>query len=299
MSLGGSHPRTSSGRALNRWVPALPGPEYSKSLERGLGILACFEQKNHLLGIAELADRLGMSRSTTHRYVITLERLGLLAQDSNRKYRVIFAITRLGLSAMSATAQDHGGPYMQELCSWTGFGVGLGVLEGPEVWLVKWMAGRHRGQCKVEPNMAAGVVLPAYCTALGKALMAELPAKTRGEVFDEISLKRRTPSTIVSKRMLAEELDSVHESALAVEDEEYGAGLVGIAAPIRSVTGEAVAALCMLASSAVIALSDLVGALSPHLITTADRVSARMGFRRQDELSDGAYGDQHSAYKVG
>src|ERR1700723_223939 len=70
---------------------------YSQSLERGLAILECFTPERPLQGIAELADALGMSRSTTHRYVITLVALGYLRQGERRKYRLALRVTDLGL----------------------------------------------------------------------------------------------------------------------------------------------------------------------------------------------------------
>ena len=62
--------------------PSLREPRYSQSLERGLAILGCFTPKRPVLGIADIADELGMSRSTTHRYVITLVALGYLEQGA-------------------------------------------------------------------------------------------------------------------------------------------------------------------------------------------------------------------------
>ena len=66
---------------------SLQEPRYSQSLGRGLGILERFSPRERVLGVSELADRLGMTRSTTHRYVVTLEKLGFLVQMSGRKYR--------------------------------------------------------------------------------------------------------------------------------------------------------------------------------------------------------------------
>src|SRR5664280_1831274 len=70
-------------------IPSLREPRYSQSLERGLAILSCFTPKRPVLGIADIADELGMSRSTTHRYVITLLALGYLEQGASRKYRPV------------------------------------------------------------------------------------------------------------------------------------------------------------------------------------------------------------------
>ena len=72
-------PKASASTQEPAWsIPSLREPRYSQSLERGLAILSCFTPKRPVLGIADIADELGMSRSTTHRYVITLLALGYL-----------------------------------------------------------------------------------------------------------------------------------------------------------------------------------------------------------------------------
>ena len=105
--------------AADEWAPAIPTlqePRYSQSLERGLAILGCFTPARPVLGIADLADELGMSRSTTHRYVITLTRLGYLEQGIKRKYHLTLRVTDLGISAMNGMSlYEHAHPYLEEL----------------------------------------------------------------------------------------------------------------------------------------------------------------------------------------
>src|ERR1700691_5841431 len=89
-------------------IPSLREPRYSQSLERGLAILSCFTPARPVLGIAAIADELGMSRSTTHRYVITLVALGYLRQGASRKYRLGLGVTNLGMAALSSTSlREH------------------------------------------------------------------------------------------------------------------------------------------------------------------------------------------------
>src|ERR1700709_742050 len=93
-------------------IPSLREPRYSQSLERGLAILSCFTPKRPVLGIADIADELGMSRSTTHRYVITLLALGYLEQGASRKYRLGLRVTDLGIAALNSTRMpQHAQPY--------------------------------------------------------------------------------------------------------------------------------------------------------------------------------------------
>ena len=114
-------PRVSSNSSKNgqegEWsIPSLREPRYSQSLERGLAILGCFTPERPVLGIADIADDLGMSRSTTHRYVITLVALGFLEQGASRKYRLGLRVTDLGMSALNSTGlREHSRPYLEEL----------------------------------------------------------------------------------------------------------------------------------------------------------------------------------------
>src|ERR1700728_1353515 len=97
-------------------IPTLREPRYSQSLERGLGILGCFTPRRALLGLAEIVDELGMSRSTTHRYMVTLVALGFLEQDASRKYRLGLRVTDLGMSVLNSTGlREPSRPYLQEL----------------------------------------------------------------------------------------------------------------------------------------------------------------------------------------
>ena len=120
---------------------------------------------------------------------------------------------------------------------------------------------------------------------MGKLLLAHLPDRERRELLSEIRLERRTPNTITSKRLLQVELERICEDGFAVNDGELTPGLHSIAAPIRSDSREVVAAANMAAHSSMIALQDLIDHLGPHLIATADRISARLGYRRDDELA--------------
>jgi IclR family transcriptional regulator, pca regulon regulatory protein len=277
-----THPRHGEWREL---VPHLRGPNFSQSLERGLAILACFTPERPVLGIADLADELGMSRSTTHRYVITLVALGCMRQVEKRKYTLSLAVIDLGLSAMSSTSlKEHARPHLEELRRQTGFTVAVAVLDGPEVLLVDRLRGNRRGQPWIDLDQVPGSRLPSHCTALGKLLLAHLPVRGQRSVLAEVALTRRTPNTITGKTALRAELENIRVQSLVAAEEELASGLYSIAAPVRSDSREVVAAVGMDAHSSMIPLADLVDALGPHVISTADRISARLGFRRDDEL---------------
>ncbi|MGO9488533.1 MAG: IclR family transcriptional regulator [Solirubrobacteraceae bacterium] len=273
-----------NGRGPAWSIPSLREPRYSQSLERGLAILGCFTPSRPILGIADIADDLGMSRSTTHRYVITLVALGYLEQGASRKYRLGLRVTDLGMSALNSTGlREHARPHLEELRQRTSYTTGLGVLDDTEVLYVDRAGSYRRSQSQIDLGLQAGSRIPAYCTAMGKLLLANLPDGQQRDVLAEIKPTKRGPNTITSKKALRSELDQLRRAAIAVDDEELALGLFAIAAPVRNEARDVVAAVNLAAPSSMISLGELVDALGPHLVTTADRISARLGYRRDDE----------------
>ena len=263
-------------------------PRFSQSLERGLAILGCFTPARPALGIAELGDQLEMSRSTVHRYAITLVALGYLEQGPSRKYRLGLRVTDLGMSAMSATGlREHAHPHLQELRLRTGYTASLAVLDGTDILYVDRVRSFRRAD-GADLGLNPGARLPAYCTAMGKLLLAHLPDPERRARLADARLTKRAPNTITGKEALRQELDQVRAEGFAVNDQELAPGLYAIGAPVRSESRDVVAAVSLTAGASVITLEELVAALAAHLISTADQISARMGYRRDDERAAGS-----------
>ncbi|MGA2166263.1 MAG: IclR family transcriptional regulator C-terminal domain-containing protein, partial [Solirubrobacteraceae bacterium] len=114
-------------------------------------------------------------------------------------------------------------------------------------------------------------------------LLANLPEAERRRVIAELTLDQWGPRTITNKTTLRGALVRIRGEALAVSEEELAPGLYEIAAPVRTETRETIAAVGMQAHSSMISMEQLVEHLGPHLIATADRISARIGYRRDDE----------------
>jgi IclR family pca regulon transcriptional regulator len=219
-----------------------------------------------------------------HRYVITLVALGYLEQGASRKYRLGLRVTDLGMSALNSTGlREHAHPYLEELRQRTSYTTSLGVLDGTDVLYVDRVRSFRRGQGAVDLSLHTGSRLPSYCTAMGKLLLANLPESEQRELIASMKLTKRAPNTITSKKALREELDEIQAAGFAVNDQELAADLYAIAAPVRNEARDVVAAVNLAAPSSMISLEELVDALGPHLVSTADRISARLGYRRDDE----------------
>jgi IclR family pca regulon transcriptional regulator len=277
---------TSHNRDAAWSIPSLREPRYSQSLERGLAILGCFTPKRPVLGIADIAEELGMSRSTTHRYVITLVALGYLEQGASRKYRLGLRVTDLGMSALNSTGlREHAHPYLEELRQRSSYTTSLAVLDATDILYIDRVRSYRRGQSKIDLDLHTGSRLPAHATAMGKLLLANLPDPEQRELIAEMKLTKHAPNTITSKKALREELEEIHTAGFAVADQELAPNLYTIAAPIRNDARDTVAAINLAAHATMIPLEELIDALAPHLLTTADRISARLGYRRNDETN--------------
>ena len=260
-----------------------PPPEraYSQSLERGLSILSAFRSGRPLLGVSDLGREVGLGRSTTHRYVATLTMLGYLQQDAaTKKYRLGPRVLDLGFSAInSMELREVAAPHLRELSDDTGYTVNMAILDGLDIVYVERCRSSRRGQREIDLNLHVGARLPAYCTSLGKILLAFLPAGERVARLEEIDFVRRGPNTLTSKTALIAELKRARDDGFAINNEELAYGLRSIAAPILSHDGEAAAAINLAVHSSMVSMKDLVARLSPTLRRAAEEISAHLGYR--------------------
>jgi DNA-binding IclR family transcriptional regulator len=265
-------------------TPKLTGPGYSQSLERGLAILACFTYQRRLRGIADMADELGMSRATTHRYASTLVALGYLGRGTRPKYELGLRVVDLGMAALDATPlREYSRGCLENLRHETSLAVSLAVLDGQDALLIDHIGGFRPLVYKTDLRFAAASRLPLHSTALGKLLMAYLPQDERDRVVSGLTLTKDGPKTITSKARLRYELERVGEMGLAVEDEEFAPGLIALAAPIRYGSGEVRAALGITAHIAIVSANQLMQRFASRTIVAAGQLSAQLDSQYEDE----------------
>ena len=256
---------------------------HSQSLERGLAILSTFHSSRPLLGVSELAREVGLGRSTTHRYVATLAALGYLQQDrTSRKYRLGPRVLDLGFSAInSMELRELAAPHLQQLSDDTGFTVNMAILDGVDIVYVERCRSSRAGQREIDLNLHVGSRMPAYCTSMGKVLLAFLDADECNALLDGSSLQRRGPNTLTTRRSLQVELERVRREGFAINNEELAYGLRSIAAPVRAHDGAVAAAVNLAVHSSMVSMQELVARLTPALLKTAAEISARAGYRHQ------------------
>ena len=253
----------------------------SQSLERGLAILSSFASDRPLVGVSELSRELALSRSTAHRYVATLAKLGYLQQDpDSKRYRLGPRVLDLGFSAInSMDVREISAPHLRQLSDETGYTVNLAILDGTDVVYIERCRSARPGQREIDLNLHVGARLPAYCTAMGKAILAFVPDDRLDEIVERIDFAKRGPNTLTSPAAFRAELVKVRALGVAVNDEELAYGLRSIAAPIRSRSGEVLAALNLAVHRTMVSIDELIARYGPVVAQTAHDISLGMGHR--------------------
>ena len=209
-----------------------------QSVDRAVEILRCFEQGDKL-GVTEISRRLDLHKSTVFGLINTLVSNRLLekAPDSD-KYQLGIELFRLGANAQSGI-REIGAPHVRQLMEATGETVNLVLPDGGYVVYVD----KRESQHSMRICTSIGLRLPMYCTAVGKVILAFLGDEERSAAFMDMKLMPRTENTITSQNELFAQLSKIKSDGYAIDDEELEYGLVCVAVPILSKTGEPVAAL--------------------------------------------------------
>jgi DNA-binding IclR family transcriptional regulator len=207
-------------------------------LDRAAAILGAFDATHRELTLAALVSRCGMPRSTTHRTALRMINLGWLDKPRDR-YRIgnrLFEIS--GLAPIRHELREAVLPFLQDLYNATKTTVQLGVLKDAEVLVVEKITG-HRPMPMLSQ---VGGTIPAYCSALGRAILAYSDAQIVTTVLHG-DLPPRTPRTLTSAMAIQRELAAIPDRGWALEREEGNIGVSCVAAPIFGPLGEVVAAL--------------------------------------------------------
>lgn len=253
----------------------------SQSLARGLAILSTFHSDRPLIGVSELSRGLELSRSTVHRYVATLAKLGYLQQDpDSKRYRLGPKVLDLGFSALnSMDLLEVSAPHLRRLSDETQRTVNVAILDGIDVVYIERCRAARPGQQQIDLNLHVGARLPAYCTAMGKAILAFVSEERLEEVIERIDFVPRGPNTLTDPKAFRQELVKVRASGIAINDEELAYGLRSIAAPIYSQSGDVLAALNLAIHRTIVSMEELVERFAPAVIQTANDISLSMGHR--------------------
>ena len=240
------------------------------ALAKGMACLQAFTSQPDGLTLSQISRRLNVNPATASRVCGTLIDLGYLQRDDQKKYHLTPRVLALGHSYLSSLPNS---PYIQhslaELCTNVNEPVSLGVLVGEEVVYLLRIPKSNVLPFDVRP----GATLPAYCTALGKVILAFSPPDRVTAFVRRAAFEPRTSKTITNPDVFAEELHRIRDAGYAWNDEELYPGSRAVAAPILDRNGCALAAISLPLPAPQYSLEHLKEVIAPQAIKTARDIS--------------------------
>jgi len=243
---------------------------FMASLARGLAVIQAFSMEKRQQTISQLSVKTGLSRAAVRRCLYTLSKLGFAGSDDSRHFFLQPRILSLGHSYISsmplaASAQPvmrHLSEILHESCS-------IATLDGIDVVYVA----RVNVTRIMSIDLVVGSRLPAFCTSMGRVLLANLPAAELESFFERVQFTSFTERTIVSAEKLRQALRLVLRNGYSLVDQELEVGLRSMAVPIRNPNGKVVAALNVGVHAQRLSVQELQNRFLPQLQVAAQELS--------------------------
>jgi IclR family pca regulon transcriptional regulator len=246
--------------------------EVVAGLVHGLSVLQAFQKKPRLTQ-SELSVMTGLTRATARRSLITLASLGYVDVEDNT-YRLSPKVIELA----SGYFNSHDGwvaiasPYLEVLRNRVEENVSAVVLDRADIVYVASFA----ADTVMSINVRIGGRKPAYCTAMGRVLLAGMPDDCARDVLSMSSIQKKTDNTATSIDGIMAEIRKAREQGYALIDQELEPGLVAVAVPIRNLRGETVAAINICGHTIQTSLEKLTSTCLPEALKTARQITARL-----------------------
>lgn len=246
----------------------IPERDIIRSLAKGLAVIETFTADRPRQSIAEAAEASGLDRATTRRCLLTLADSGYADYDG-KFFTLTPRVLRLG-SACLATMPLPSivQPVLDGLSERIRESSSVSILDGAEIVYIARAAQKK----VISISLMPGSRLPAYCTSMGRVLLAALPEAEARAIIGTTPLPALTKRTLTCPEAIMAEVDKVRACGFALIDQEIEDGLRSLAVPIRNSFGKTVAALNV-GLSATIGMEEIVPRFLQELATEADGLS--------------------------
>lgn len=237
-----------------------------RAVERALDVLLCFTSQTPVLTMSQIAERIGINKSTVHRLLFTLEGRRFVERDpSTGVYRPGLRLLQIASLAMEQNSLRRlAAPYLQDLRDQYNENVNLAILDGADVVYLDVFEGSQRIKLAAVP----GQRLPAFCTASGKAILAFLPDEQLKSVLERGMLKH-TQATITTPEEFMKNVDVIRVRGFAISEQEFEDGINAIAAPIHN---QPIASISI-AGPAYRLTRDRMLEIGPNILATAKKIA--------------------------
>jgi IclR family transcriptional regulator, pca regulon regulatory protein len=215
-------------------------PNFMASLARGLAVVRAFAQQPNNQTIAQLSHKTGIPRAAVRRCLYTLSQLGYVTAGE-RHFSLAPKILALGHAYLSSTPLVASAlPFLDQVNATVNESCSVAVLDEGEIVYVARSSNTTR---IMAIDLKPGSRLPAYCSSMGRVLLANLPRESLEDYMGKARFRPHTERTVTSKEKLLEILVQVREKGYAIIDQELEMGLRSIAVPIHDGHGRVVAAM--------------------------------------------------------
>jgi len=241
-------------------------PDFVTALARGLSVIRAFGPDRSQMSLADIAKRVSLPRATVRRSLITLETLGYVESDG-RRFAVTPKVLALGNSYLSSSPLPRTvQPMLERLAESSGEACWAAILDEDEVLLV---AGAKKNRL-LSAGLSVGSRMPAFCSALGRILLAGLPDAKLEAYFSKVALRNYTSRTVTDYGAVRRAVRDAKANGFAIADGELESGLCSLAVPVVNHKGQLIASLNAVAPSSRVRGNEMIDRFMPQLKAIAD-----------------------------
>ncbi len=254
-------PRRRSGPGRGGMKTAFLERDMVSGLKNGLDVIEAFDDRRPRLSLTDVAQITGLSRAAARRYLLTLTRLGY-AEHDGKFFSLTPKVLRLGYAYLSSTSLPARiQPFLERVSEATGESSSAAVLDDTEVVYIARSATRRI----MSIGLGIGSRLPAFCTSLGRAILAWKDPDWLDAYFRRVPLEPLTPRTLTDETAVRAALEEVRRRGYAIVDEELELGLRSMAVPVQNAKGEVVCAINISIQASRMTADELVAEALPVL----------------------------------
>src|SRR5271163_2339869 len=209
-------------------------PNFMTSLARGLIVIQAFTQQTPQMTISQLSVKTGLSRAAVRRCLYTLTKLGFAGIEDGSRYALRPRMLTLSNSysasnSLSTAAQ----PILERMSAALHESFSVATLDGDDIVYIA----RSNVSRVMSDDLHIGSRLPAYCTSMGRVLLAHLPSDQLEQYLARVVLTPHTTRTVTTTDKLVMLLRNVRRNGYALVDQEYEVGLRSLAVPVYAPSG--------------------------------------------------------------
>jgi IclR family pca regulon transcriptional regulator len=246
-------------------------PNFMTSLARGLLVIQSFSPQTPQMTISQLSTKTGLSRAAVRRCLYTLTKLGFAGVEDGSRYalrpRMLMLSNTYSMSNSLSTAAQ---PILERMSAVLRESFSVATLDGDDIVYIA----RSNVSRVMSDDLHIGSRLPAYCTSMGRVLLAYLATEQLEQYLTRVVLTAHTARTVTTVEKLRAALRNVRRHGYALVDQEYEIGLRSLAVPVYSPSGRVVATVNLSGSAPRMPVYEMQTRFLPHLRNAATELGA-------------------------